>query len=328
MRSFVSKAKVGALVIGCLASALLAQAAWSDVEVVHSGVCGPGFPVQYVLTWDVNGCNGQAAGVGYYCVAAAACLPTIVKGGLPCETVYFTPCGNNSFGCWCLRGAIAGGKDEIGQLSSPVVGVSGSVGIYSSPETGGPPDTSFFTQVDRLHGPERIVLTYGHADGSGNFVAGGAAMQSSYEVGSRMRAGHSRYDVFVYPGPVTANADSTVPGGHVRDGTGAVANGKGRVDMRGRRTVSGVFVEADWTQSDGVVCAGNRACYTSRMAGGAKTIPVTGLSDTAVVVEVFDPDTNDVGAPAASPWSLALLSLALLGSGIWVIRLRSRPATA
>ncbi|HEY3216491.1 MAG TPA: hypothetical protein VGK93_08360 [Candidatus Eisenbacteria bacterium] len=41
-----------------------------------------------------------------------------------------------------------------------------------------------------------------------------------------------------------------------------------------------------------------------------------------------DPLSDPGAVPGASPIVLVLITVALLGSGIWVIRLRSRPATA
>jgi hypothetical protein len=221
--------------------------------------------------------------------------------------IYFTPGLGMRCGCIALRGAAAGG----GRLTTAAAHSTyfASVGIYA--EGSQDPVSLMEPTVDRAVA-NQITL---------NFAAG-SAMQ--------VRPGGAwfpiiKYSLIAYPNATAANADPQ------RDGTGSIFYGRvtlypgGHVSIKSPKVPASVpgFLATDWTLSTpepGV----SRATW----AGAAKVLTGAGLNTDAVVVSVADPDADPGVVPGASPIVLVLITIALLGSGIAVLRLRSRTAMA
>jgi hypothetical protein len=325
MRSFVSKAKVGALVTGCLASALLAHAAWSDIRMVST----PGV-LQYRWEWNVfnppPNCGYPPGKYAFLVFPGPAsphredyyqnCEPPVPNAfNEPRAYFYMDAAGNK--GCQVFSGATGGGKLTT---TAAGTGYQASIGAWTAentpipgPAPGGVP---MGLGVDRLTA-NQITLTF----------TGGMEVQ-----GGGTRPALASYHVLVYPNTATAYADSenwkapsrTDPQHDVRHaGTGAIFHGRVTLTPGMPRAVGGSFLEGDWTNPAPV---GN--LRSTAYSGPPKVLNGAGLDANAVVVEVSDPLSDPGAVPGASPIVLVLITVALLGSGIWVIRLRSRPATA
>ena len=134
----------------------------------------------------------------------------------------------------------------------------------------------------------------------------------------------AEYTVLVYPDSNAANADLN------HDGFGTVPNGIGKIVLQGGAGIeSGYFARGFFTSSDWVLQPQPGSKFTLRPNGTLTKIISVPNANTAAILTVGDPRTVDrlqtgPDTPALPPFGLALLALALVGSGLWVMRSRRR----
>lgn len=224
-------------------------------------------------------------------------------GGHDAARVYFTPCGNGKYGLYALGGASAGDN-----------------GIESGPDTlfagVGDPRNAASGMTDVLIEPNQP------AAGSLRLTFSSVTMEANTGPTFPRIASNVKYRVLVYPTAAAASADPQ------RTGVGAVFNGTVDLHARGgsgsARFATGDFSNAEWDLAD----TGTLATVTPT-PGLQKVISGLANPANAVVVQIADPKTGiSAGIPGFSWPALLLLSLGLLGSGLWVIRSRRTVATA
>ena len=218
--------------------------------------------------------------------------------------------------------ASAGGENQIETLPDSLVA---GVGLYKAPGGTanvpppggtGSPDSALRVNVGRSG--TTVTLTVP------TIVVGGVSVGSG---GMQVRAANSNETsiaemrLIVYADSNAANADVNT------DGFGSSFFGRVVLEA-GVGVPTGVSTLGGFTNNDFILQPQPGSKYTLRpIAGLTKNVTVPNANN-AVVVMVADPRTvsRPVPGPAHTPLGLALLALALMGSGLWVMqRRRSAP---
>jgi len=299
MRNLASRTRFGVLLLVGLVSAMFADVASAGVKVVvHTG----GTLWNYKMSCELP------------CGTPIFPLPGMAGKNLPCGFFKYLTSGPSATGGRCIItagcfggvaygsaypfvDACAGGENTVQALPDTL---SASVGLY--PPGGGIPDTSLMMgfAIIRTTGNVRLVYLHG-------------GLQTARAVVTDCPSADFR--LAVYPNQAAADADSS-------NNSGAGSAFFGRATLLGNS--GSIATQNGFGPSNWIVTNDGGGKFTATMTPGyTRDVPV-GDANLAVVSLFGDPRTTAVGteAPGHSPVGLTLLTLALLGGGIWVIRSR------
>ena len=310
MRNLASRTRFGVLLVG-LVGAMLAAAASADVKVV---VHGPGSLWNYRMKYELP-CGTTEIRQARNDLVCGVEAPWILKAGFESPglpRVIITAYCNDGVAyssAYAFAGACAGGANTTQALPNDTL--SASVGLYppgglfpSNPST---PDTTLMMRF-------AVIRTTGNV----RLVNLGGGLQTSNDQLANSHISTADFRLAVYPNQAAADADSF----NITGGGSAFIGRATLVGAPGSIVAQQGFSSGDWVlQNNG----GGR--FTATMTPGyTKDVPVANSTD-AVVVLFGDPKSGPTPpvatpTPGHSPVGLALLTLALLGGGIWVIRSR------
>jgi hypothetical protein len=301
MRTVWVAAVVAALGVG------LAASAYADCTITDKGGGNVFVKISYTINGVQNpnfpGCqptnekltNGGTTEVLHWCSdnSIGGLDDVVIKAGYDFNAV--PPTGYQVV--WVRNNASAGSGDQIESVPDST---GACVGLYTPP--GGfsaPRDSMFQVQITR----SGTQVTLG--------VHGGLQVRG---VPGTSDPARSVFHLLVYPDSNTANADFT------HSGVGSSFNGSVQLTDAGTINASGGFSAGDFA-----VTTDATGKYTAR----TNVIKVANVPNAslATVVMIGDPMSR-TRAPATSNWGLALLIIALIGSGLWVMRSRRRVEVA
>src|SRR5262249_20891574 len=127
--------------------------------------------------------------------------------------------------------------------------------------------------------------------------------------------------VIVYPSQAAADGDVNT------DGFGSSFYGRAVLE-EGAGVPTGLSTLGGFTNADFIVQDQGSSKLTLRPIAGLTKVVTVPNAATAVVVVFGDPRSVNRPVPATSPIGLVLLTLALLGSGVWVMRNNRKASVA
>jgi hypothetical protein len=326
-----SHSKVAALVLAGFMAVVLASAAMADMgfSVVHDNSCPP--PNQRVtvfgativtngvpsplLFWSRSKCLTGVPAQDTCLLAVLACDATcgnriLMSGGYIPKNFYGPGTKEEFRGPFCFVANNAwGGPGGLSTSDLPDT-LSASFGLYSG---GGFPNLN----VGSSAGNDSVMSTYITRDaGTGTVLLeiSKGGMQTSALTGSQQSFSELR--LMVYPSAVVAANDAS------NQGIGAVYFAKATlIGPQGK-----LYTERGTSASDWIVTQ-NGGKWTARPKPGLSKLVSVSNVDSAVVRVIGDA-RSATSVPGQSPLILALIAIALLAGGAWVIRSRRNPLAA
>ncbi len=269
--------------------------------IPNPGPCGP-----YINEplW-----NPGPGSIGHYCVGLNDPTNNRAVG----QAQYFGPGTSVANPSWCVGDAQAGG----GGLHTETLPDSAMacVGLYQAPggtALGSNPDS--LLRVNIARSGTTVTLTIPTINVNGVPVGSGGMQIRQVNANQTMIA---EWRLIVYPNQAAADGDVNT------DGFGSSFFGKAVLES-GTGVPTGLSTYGGFTGADFVVQDQGGGKLTLRPVAGFSKNAMVPDASTAVVVLFSDPRSLDrpVAVPSSTPIGLVLLALALLASGLWVIRSR------